>query len=154
MTGTAPRIGERLAGDGDELPRVGPGIQRQFQHSRGRPVAHLAVRERYEVGVETRAAGPHNEFPNPRGRIGLPRGSLRRKSLVVVLVSRNHDLRAGIVQRLPHRLHRRVAAMLGPRAEPRVVPVRDCALLRTGGEIRAEPRHLGRIGGPVDVAVQ
>src|SRR5437667_2071932 len=154
VTAAAARVGEGAPRDGDELPGVGTGRQRELQHAERRAVEQLAVRQRCPlVVVVALAARADHELPNPSSRIGRARGRLRRESLVVVLVPGDHDVGPGVVQRLPQRLRRRQAAVLRPRAEPRMVPVGDGALLGAGREVLAQPRFLRRAGTHGGVAV-
>src|SRR2546426_12825172 len=46
VTAAAARVGETAPRDGDELPSVGTGRQRELQHTVGRAVEQLAVRQR------------------------------------------------------------------------------------------------------------
>src|SRR6266849_1992033 len=145
VTAAAARVGEGAPRDGDELPGVGTGRQRELQHAVIGAIEDLAVRQRCPfIVVMALAACADHELPNPSSRIGRARGRLRRKALIVVLVPGDHDLGAGVVQRLPQRLRRRQAAVLRSRAEPRMVPVGDGALLGAGREVLAQPRFLRR----------
>src|SRR5207247_2250777 len=81
-------------------------------------------------------------------------GGLGCEALVVVLVARDDDIGAGIVQRLPQRLGGRGAAVLAARAEARVVPVGKSAARRVPGEVGTEPLLLRRAGRRGDVAVE
>src|SRR5216117_2726704 len=155
VTAADARVGEGAPRDGDELPGVGTGRQRELQHAERRAVEQLAVRQRCPlVVVMALAARADHELPNPSSRIRRARGRLRCEALVVVLVPVEHDVGPGVVQRLPQRLRRRQAAVLRPRAEPRMVPVGDGALLGAGREVLAQPRFLRRAGTHGGVAVQ
>src|SRR5438132_784963 len=147
VAGAVARIRGRLACHGDELPAVRPVFQREPQHAVHAGDAHLAVGDRRAERVGTRpAARADHELSNSAGLVEGAAGGLRREPLVVVLVPREHDVRAGVVQRLPQRLRLRHAAVGAAGAEPWVVPVSEGTVLRMGGEIGPDPLLLGRAG--------
>src|SRR2546428_8161875 len=151
----APRVRGRLARHGDELPGVGPITQRELQHAVYARNAHLAVGDRRAEGVSTRSPSrADHELANPTSQVGGPAGRLGGEPLVVVLVSREHDLRAGVVQRLPQRLGLRHAAVCVAGAGPRVMPVSEGAALGMRGEVSPKPLVLGRARAHGDVAVE
>src|SRR5581483_6853372 len=80
---------------------------------------------------------------NAARRIGRPSGVLRREALVQVVVAGQHDVRAGLVERLPDRLHLSAIAVLA-RAEARMVPVGEGTGGGMGGEVIAQPALLRR----------
>src|SRR2546430_9408002 len=61
MAYAAPRIRERLAGDGDELPVVASGEQRQLQDAISLVVLHLGVRQGRAQGEGARTAHARSE---------------------------------------------------------------------------------------------
>src|SRR5882724_12383263 len=104
MTRAASRVGEGFAGNGDELPVVAGGAQRQLEDSQGRVVEHLGVGYRRVDHEQTAAAGTGDELTDPVGRICGAGSRLRGEALVVVVVPDDNDLRSGVVQVLPQRL--------------------------------------------------
>src|SRR5206468_12975752 len=98
-------------------------------------------------GVVTHAAGAGDDLADAARRVERAGGGLGREALVVVLVVRDDDIGAGIVQRLPQRLGGRGAAVLAARAEARVVPVGESAARRVPGEIDTEPLPCRGAGG-------
>src|SRR3989442_12838313 len=151
----APRVRGRLARHGDELPGVGPITQRELQHAVYARNAHLAVGDGRADGVSPRSPSrAAHELANPTSQAGGPAGRLGGDPLVVVRVSGAHDLRAGVVQRLPQRLGLRHAAVRAAGAEPRVMPVREGAALGMRGEDSPKPLLLGRARAHGAVAVE
>ena len=153
MTRAASRVGEGLAGNGDELPVVAGGAQRQLEDSEGGVVEHLGVGHRRVDHEQTAAAGTGDELADPLGRICDAGGRLRGEALVVVVVSDDHDLRSGVVQVLPQRLRLDVGPFVAG-TEERMMPVGKRATLRVAGEIRPQPLLLRRADVHRDVAVQ
>src|SRR2546422_11082351 len=98
MARAASRVGEGFAGNGDELPVVARGAQRQFEASQGGVVEHLGVGYRRVDHEQTAAAGTGDELADPVSWICGARGRLRGEALVVVVVPDDHDLRSGVVQ--------------------------------------------------------
>ena len=153
MARAAPRVGERLAGDGNEFPVVPARRQGQLEDAERLVVARLGVGDGRSQGVEIGPAGARNDFADPEGGIGHAGGRLRREALVVVVMPIEDQLCSGLVQRLPQRPGRSVDRD-GARAEQGMVPVGEGALRRVGCEICAQPLLLG---GPCDrggIAVQ
>ena len=128
MTGSASHVGERLAGDGEELPVVAGGVQRQLQD--GRP-------EREQAS----AAHAHDELADPVDRVGQARRGLRREPLVVMIMAVEHEVRSPVVQGLPQGPHRSV--LQGPGAEERMMEVGERAAHRVRCEVGAQPLFLG-----------
>ena len=81
----------------------------------------------------------------PRAASAVPVAVCGAEPLVVVVVAGEHQVGAEVVERLPDRLHRRVAAVAAG-AEPGVVPVGQRAGSGIGREVGAEPQLLGRPG--------
>ena len=100
------------------------------------------------------AARPGDELPDPVGRVRDPGRGLGGKSLVVVLVSRQHDLRMEVVQGLPQWLSRAQAAVVRSAREARFVPVGEGAGVGMGGEIIAQPLLLQRASRNIDLTVE
>ena len=69
--------------------------------------------------------------------VRTPRGVIR-EPLVVVVVPVDHDFRVGGVQIAPELAHGRGPAV-GARAEERVVPIGEDALVRVAAEVPPEP---------------
>src|SRR6266508_622766 len=123
MARAAAGIGEGLTTDGHELPAERPTSQRQLEDPERAAVANFAVRKRSAEGVQTAAAGPDNERADTALGIELTARRLWREALILVVVPGDGDLRAIVVQRLPQRLHVAIAAVIGTRAEPRIVHI-------------------------------
>ena len=80
----------------------------------------------------------------------------RREALVVVAVTRQQDLRLGVLEGLPERLHEVVAAVVAG-AVARVVPVGERAVGRVRRQVRPQPALLlgaGRAGHARAVRVE
>ncbi len=153
MAARCSRIAERLSGHRYELPRVGRRVERKLQDTVGRTVAHLTVGPRSSRFLQVLATRAHDKLAHALGRVRCPRRCLRCEPLVVVVVRVQHDVRAPVVQRVPQRLHGGEEVCPGG-AEPRMMPIRECALLGVSGELGAQPLFLGRSGGHRDVVVQ
>src|SRR5207253_10120060 len=79
-------VGERLTGDRDVLPGVGPGTERQLEDAE-RAGAHLAVQRRRRAGGPgALTARAHDKLADPERRVGHAVGRLRREPLVQVLM--------------------------------------------------------------------
>ena len=150
VTAGGARIAERLAGDGHELPRIARGVEGELQDAPGRAVSHLTVRTGV-VGVDVlRAARADDELPDPLHWIGDARRRLACEPLVKGVMRVHHDVDPRAVQHVPQRPDRRVGVVL--RVEQRMVPVGERTTRGVGGEIGAQPLHLGRRGGGRDQA--
>src|SRR2546422_6612199 len=66
----------------------------------------------------------------------------------------HHDVRAIPVEGVPQRLMRWVAGDDGPGDESGLVPIREGATRRMGGEIGAQPLHLRGARRHVELAVE
>src|ERR1035437_4735780 len=86
-------------------------------------------------------AGARNDLRYSAQRIGQSRRSLRKESLVVVIVAVQDQIDVRIIQDLPDRLKARVASV-PTRTEARLVPVRDGAWLRLVLQILLQPVFL------------
>src|SRR3954470_15489401 len=107
------RVRVRLAGFRQEPPVVGGCTERELEHAIGCVLVRLAVAvERRAEPGEERAAGPDDELPDSMGVVQMATVVLRREALVVVAVSAQQDLDAGVVEIGPHRLHARVVALV------------------------------------------
>ena len=142
-TGCGSRVGERLAGDRDELPVVARRVQRELDHAVGARVAHLARRQDRAEAGQRGAAGADHELADAEGRVGGAAPVHRREALVVVPVAAEQDVGAAVVEVLPQLLHVRVV----PGGRPaRLVPDGDDVVRRRGGEVVLEPQILRRAG--------
>ncbi len=79
VDGCGSRVGERLAGDRDELPVVARGVQGELHHAVGARVAHLARRQDRAEARKRGAAGADHELADPESRIGVPLASTGAK---------------------------------------------------------------------------
>ena len=79
-------------------------------------VARLAASKRRAQRVVALAAGAHDELPHAPGGVD-PAVGVERGEALVVLVSHQHDVGAGLVQRQPQSAHGRVAAVDGAGTE-------------------------------------
>src|SRR3954467_8614804 len=129
MACPAAGIGEGLTADGHELPAERPISQRQLEHAERAGVAYFTVGKWGGKRIKTAAAGPHHERPDAGGVIELTARRLRTAALILVVVARDGDFGAVVVQRLPQRLHTAITAVIGARAEARIMHVGDRALL-------------------------
>ena len=103
------RVGERLAGDRDELPVVARGVQRELDHAVGARVAHLARRQDRAEAGQGGTTGADHELAHAEARIGRAARVHRREALVVVPVAAEEDVGPAVVEVLPQLLHVRVA---------------------------------------------
>ena len=119
-------------------------MKREFEDAEGVGVADFAREERCAERAMILAAGAYDEFADSVREIRLPVGILRRKALVVVIVTIHDHRRVSGVEVLPKRLHLEVVAMRAAGTEERLVPVRESA----GGGMRlqvlAQPLFLRR----------
>src|SRR5437764_550123 len=155
MTCAAAGVGERVAGDRDELPVVAARPQRQFQDAEARVGPRLFVRDRRRGAPSfgTRPTRAHHELSKAPGRVRDAGGGLWCEPLVVMVMPGDPKLRTGVVEILPHCLHRRVRPVVAG-AESGPVHVGHGARLRAGGEIRLEPGLLCRARAGADLTVQ
>src|SRR6266571_6728844 len=155
MARGASRVREGLVGYGHELPGIRAIIQRELYHTPRVPVPHLAVRLRCRaVAVEGRAAGAHHELAYPERRVGDGSRRLRCEALVAVPVTVHYNVRAIPVEGVPQRLIPWVAGDDGPGDKSGLVPIRESAPRRMGGEIGAQPPHLRGARRYVELAVE
>src|SRR5215472_16396324 len=122
------RIRELLTGDGDKFPLVAVRAQNHLQHAEGAVAANFAGRGRLAESSLVLASGPHNEFSDSASRIADARGSLRGKSLVVVIVAVQHHVRAGGVEIIPERLHLARVPVFVPGTEQGNMPIGEDAV--------------------------
>ena len=94
-------------------------------------------------GAGLPAAGADHELADAVLRIGLAGRVLRRETLVVVVVPRQHDVRSGGVEGPPERVEGGVVAVR-PRGEAGVMPVGERAGPGVGGEVVGQPAELRR----------
>src|SRR6266487_1060237 len=150
VAGAGPRIRSGLARYRNELPRVRAVAELELQHAEYAAQVHLAVRRDEGVRrVQPLAPGTDDELPNAVHGIGDTRGCLGREPLVIAHLRVDDQIGVRRVQVVPERLHRRVRGERAGRGrvEPRVVPDREHALLRGGGEIAPQPGLLRRAHG-------
>ena len=76
-------------------------MEGQFQHSPGGIVAHLAIWLNGWEGVEASSAGAYDELADATARLGQSAWTLRRETLVAVVVSGQHNVGPVIVESLP-----------------------------------------------------
>jgi len=105
MTNRAARIGESLARLGDKLPVVTGRMQRQFKNPKGIAVANLAVGLDRAEGHVGFTACTNDELPDALCWVGRAVRVLRCKAFVVMGMAIQDQICAGIVERLPDRLH-------------------------------------------------
>src|SRR5258708_40061541 len=138
----APVIGEAVPGFGNELPVVGVGLERELQDAEGSRIAQFAVGLWRAERTVILAAGANDEFADAARGIGRAIGRLRGKTLVIVIVAGDHDIRVGFVERLEERLNSEVVAVGATGAKERLGPIGKGAGGGMGGEIGAQPVFL------------
>ena len=111
MTRPGTFVGEGLTRDRDEAPRVPRGLERQGEDAVGGGAPHFAVRDRRPEGTERGSARADDELANPVVVVCDPVRRLRRKPLIVMIVSHEDDLGAVLVERPPEDVVERLAAM-------------------------------------------
>src|SRR5687767_11491553 len=136
MTISTAEVPRRSAIDGKEGPPVPPLVERQREDTVCVVDAHLAIRQDSRELVELRAPRADGELPNATSLVGVSFGVLRCEPLVQVIVRRDDDIDALRIQNVPELLHL-VLASVSPRAEARMMEVRD------GAPIRSEERRVG-----------
>src|SRR5215211_967361 len=146
MAAGAARVLEGTTLGRQNAPAVAGRTQLEFEEAEAVAVASLAAGKRRAERVVALAAGADDELPHPPGRIQPTQGVERGEALVVMFVSHQHDLGAGLIQRRPQTPDGRVAAMGGAGTEARVVPERQRAAGRVGGQIGPQPALLLRTG--------
>ena len=159
VAGRRTRIGVDAARDRHELPVVAGRVERQLQDAERAAAPGLAVGLDRPEGVMAPPAGTDHELPDPAIRIRDAGRRLRGESLVGVVVAGQDHIRVEVIERLVQRLHGRVIAVGGARAEARVVPHRHHAFRTACGKVGSEPLLLGGAGSArndraVEVRVQ
>jgi hypothetical protein len=142
MAAGAARVLEGTTLGRQKAPAVAGPTQLKLEDAEAVAVARLAAGKRRTERVVALAAGADDEFPHPPGGIDPTERVERGEALVVVLVSHQHNVGAGLIQRQPQTTDRRVAAVGGAGTEARVVPERQRAAGRVGGQIGPEPALL------------
>ena len=135
-----------------ELPPVARRLEREHQHSPGRP-ADFTVRPRRSHRAQRRSACADDELTDAADGIEPAVGVLRGEALVVVIVSGDHDIDAKLVERPPHLPHLALVAVEAG-AEEWLVEIRQFALGLIRGQLVAQPGHLRRTGVSANFAVQ
>src|SRR5712692_7298190 len=100
------------------------------------------------------ASSAHDELSNAEIGIGVAVRRLWSEALVFVVMARDDNFGAALIERPPHGKRVAGAAMVCSRAKPGVMPVRQRADLGRGGEVRPEPLLLRRARGHGEIAVQ
>ena len=151
VAGARARVGERLACDRHELPRVAAVVQGELEDAGRAGTPDFTVwtngPERRDLG----AAGADDELPHAERRVGRARRRLRREPLVKGVMGVHDDVHACGVQHVPQRARGGVGLVLG--IEQRVVPVGERALCGVGSQVALEPLHLRRRRGGRNQAV-
>ena len=111
MAFAAARIDKRLARLGNELPIIAARVQRQFEDTEGIRVALFAVGVDGAEGPLVFPARADHKLPNSASSIRQAIRVLHRKALVIMIVTGDHHIRIGIVERLPQRLDARIVAV-------------------------------------------
>src|SRR5260370_33503943 len=137
-------IGEALPCFGNELPVISVGLERELQDAEGGGIAQFAVGLWRAERTVILAAGANDEFADAARGIGRAIGRLRGKTLVIVIVAGDHDIRVGFVERLEERLNSEVVAVGATGAKERLVPVGKRAGGGSGGGISPQPFIIGR----------
>src|SRR5512132_3917002 len=130
-------------------------MEGEFEYAEGGVLGDLAVGyARPQPAREEGASRPDHELADASCEVPVAAGVLRGEALVVMAVPREHDLGAGIGERLPQRRHEGAAPIV-PRAPRWVVPIGERATGRGSGKIGPEPALLLRALGAGDaVAVR
>src|SRR6266536_4138275 len=100
MTGCVTRISARLSRYRNKSPIVSGGMQVQFEHTEGLVIADLAIRYGWAERVVFFAASTNHELTNALERVGSAGWSLSCESLVVMIVTIQHYIDTGIIERL------------------------------------------------------
>ena len=120
--------------DGQEAPVVAAVTEGEAQDAEAARVHGGAARQPAQHGVDAAPARPDDEGADPVDR---------REALVVVVVTREHDVGACARERVPESGHRHVRPVQ-PGAEARVVPVGQRARCGARREVGGEPALLRR----------
>src|SRR3954468_10311998 len=142
----AADVGERITVRRVVAPLIVAPVQRQLEDPERRVMEDDAVGVGEVAVVERLAAGSDDEAADSAGAVKGAIGVLRLQALVEVLVPGEHEVRAGVVERLPEgdRLLGPAPFLARERAEQRVVPEGQGARPAVAGEIRGEPLLLRR----------
>src|SRR5688500_3110447 len=101
LMAAAGAVVQRAPAQRHEPPAVGVLVEPQEQHAEIAVLALLAVeRERAAHLGRVAAAGAGDELAQA-DLVALPARALRREALVVVVVARDHDHGAGVLDRAP-----------------------------------------------------
>src|SRR5579862_4964909 len=118
MARAAAGIMKAFSGLRHKLPVVARRMQGQLQNSKRIGISDFAVRLwRAESSMRILAAASDNEFADAALGVRLSIRILRRKSLVVMIVSADNYVRIRRIQSIPDRFHLRIIAVLFARTE-------------------------------------
>ncbi len=95
MTVSASRIGELTARYGNEFPVVIVSAQSDLQHAEATVAAYLCCGKRLSKAALILPASSNHELSYAMCWVSTAVGVLRSKSLVVVVVAIENDVRAG-----------------------------------------------------------
>ena len=137
----ADALVHRPAVQPDEAPRVDVAVEAEAEDAELPVLGVQRVRRaRIADDGQRAAARADNELAHA-AVVLLAVLVLEREPLVMVVMPREHDLGAGLVERPPDRGRARIAAVEAG-AVARVVPEGDRAPVGLGGEVRAQPLLL------------
>jgi hypothetical protein len=108
MARPAACICKRFARLGDEAPVIAVGVQGQGEDAESVIIADFTVRQDRREAIVVPPSRSHHELTQAMRGVSPTIWVLRRKALVVVVVSIEHDLRATLIQVLPERVVRRI----------------------------------------------
>src|SRR6266852_1100370 len=138
VTDARARVRESTVRNGYELPIIRLRVEGELQHTEGLVASNLAVRAGLRKRVEVPSPDSDYDLPDSTLRVGFAVRVLEGEALIVVLVTVQHELRAGLVESPPNGPHLRVdgVGFLHARAEQRMVPIGERAGGRVGLEVR------------------
>jgi len=99
------------------LPVVAARAQRELEHTERGGIADFTVGMRRAERPMILPTGARNEFSDSALRIGGSVRSLRGKTLVVMIVAADDDVRIGVIKRLPDGLDFQIVAVRAAGAE-------------------------------------
>src|SRR5829696_4150388 len=134
MAAAGARVLEGTTLRRQKAPGVAGRTQLELKYAEAVAVARLAAGKRRTERIVAGAAGANDKLPHPPGRVHPTEGIERGEALVVVLMSDQRDLGTGLVQRQPQTADGQVAAVGGAGTEAWMVPERQRAAGRVGGQ--------------------